>query len=245
MLKSSFLSLAAAATTAVALAASAAAQPSDDGGPILTAYSGGAAPSKHQPPTHAYTPQPVNTVERPGFYLSGGASWTHFNGRQGVNLDTWSFTGRIGWQMNPWLAFEFDGTPPTNQKRYTFDGPEREIGIDVNGNGTLDDIITEQARFDVNYLLGPYAKLSYPIMNKFALFARLGWAFVDVDNKVELPNGTVAHNLIANGSDDGFSAGAGGEWGFDEHSSVRIDYTWADIALAGPNQVAISYQYKF
>jgi hypothetical protein len=268
MLKSSFLSLAAATTTAAALAATgAAAQTSDDGGSILTAYSGGAAPSRHQPPspppppppptysqpqpayqpppTHAYAPQPVNTVERPGWYVSGGPSWTHYNGHDGVNVDAWSFTGRLGWQINPWFAFEFEGTPGTSHEHYSFDGPERDIGIDVNNNGNLDDIISGRGRFGVNYLIGPYAKASFPFMNQFAVFGRLGWAFLDIDNHVTLPNGMVARNLRSDGSDDGVSFGAGAEWGLDVHSSFRLDYTYADISLAKPNQVALVYQYKF
>jgi opacity protein-like surface antigen len=181
-------------------------------------------------------------AERPGFYLGGGYTYFQFEGDNGVDTEVNGATGRAGWQFNQWFAVEGDVSFGFEDGDFTFDADEEDFNLDDNSDGDVADIINAPGEFGMNYMIGAFAKGSYPFSDMFAVYGRLGYAFFDVDSTVTTPGG---NEISLGDSESGVSYGAGVEVSFTERQSVRGEYTFTDFDLAESDALGIAYQFKF
>jgi hypothetical protein len=181
-------------------------------------------------------------LEAAGFYVSGGYSYMQFEGDNGIDTEVNGLTGRAGWQFNEWFAVEGDVSFGFEDGDFTFNADEEDFNIDDNGDGDLIDVINAPGDFGLNYMMGGYAKASWPLGPSFDIFGRLGYAIFDVDTTVVTPGGA---DISLGDSESGASYGGGVEWDFNEHHSVRFDYTFTDFDLAEADVLGFMYQFKF
>jgi hypothetical protein len=79
---------------------------------------------------------------------------------------------------------------------------------------------------------------SYPINEKFDVFARLGWEWYQFDLKAQGFGS-------ASGDDDDFVWGLGGTWQFDKSWGVRGEYAAVNISGGDLDMWTLSVVYKF
>jgi hypothetical protein len=181
-------------------------------------------------------------AQAPGFYLGGGYTFMTFEGDNGIDAEVGGITGRAGWQFNNWLSIEGDGTFGFEDGDFTFDGTEDEFNLDDNSDGDVADIITAPGDFGVDYMFGGFVKASFPLGAAFDISGRLGYSFAEVDSTVTTPGGGT---IDIGDSETGVSYGAGVAWHFNEHHSVRGDYTYTDFDLAEVDAFGLVYEFKF
>lgn len=179
-----------------------------------------------------------------GFYLEGGYSYLDIEpdgAKSGV--DTNAFTARAGYQFNRNFSLEGDITTGVDDDDFGYDVREGLVGIDDNADGDLNDVINANGNLELNYLVGLYGKAALPVTDRFDVFARAGYAFIDMDASVRSPSGA-AINTIED-SDDGVALGAGAEYQLSERWNVRADYTWYDFEDTETQAAMIGVGYKF
>lgn len=179
---------------------------------------------------------------RLGPYLEAGPTFHQFEGDNGVNADTWAITARAGWQFMPMFSVEADASFGVDDKDFDYQTSEGDISTDDNSDGDVADIISAPGEFGLNYMLGIYGKVSYPVTPQFDVFARAGYAHADIDTTVTTPGGT---SITLDDAEGGGSYGAGASWHLSENSAIRVDYTYTDFDLAEDNAYGVSYQFKF
>ena len=102
---------------------------------------------------------------------------------------------------------------------------EVSVGIDEDDLGAK--------KIELSSAWAVYGTATVPFGDKAELFARVGYGAIDVK---------------ALGSDEGFHAGVGGQWFWDDANGVRGDYTYADTTTASEDHVdifSISYVHRF
>lgn len=178
----------------------------------------------------------------PGFYISGGGNYLQFEGDNGVDTEVGAVSGRAGFNLSPWLAFEGDAIFGVDDGSFDFSGDEDDFDLDDNSDGDVTDIINAPGDFGLDYMLGAYAKLTLPVGETFGLYGRAGYAFAEVSSTVTTPGG----NTIELGdSESGASFGAGAQLNMGERSALRLDYTFTDFDLAEVNSIGLMYQFRF
>ncbi|MET0545172.1 MAG: porin family protein [Caulobacterales bacterium] len=177
-----------------------------------------------------------------GPYVEAGATYHGFEGSNGVNNHAWAPTARAGIRLLPMLSVEAEAGFGVDGGNFDFQGSEDDFNLDDNNDGDVADIINAPGDFGLNYMLGAYGKLSFPVTPQFEVFGRAGYAFADVDSKVVTPGGG---EIKLGSSEDGPSFGAGLAYHLSDNSAIRADYTYTDFDFAEDNAVGLVYQIKF
>ncbi len=180
-------------------------------------------------------------AEDTGLYLQGGYTYLQMkpNGADD-GVDTNAITARLGYQFTPMFSIEAEASSGVDDGE--FDYNDDEDSIDLDGDGDLDGA-TAFGDIGLNYLFGAYARASIPVTDRLDVFAKAGYAYIDVDVNAEFPNGNQV--LIDQDSDDGLSAGAGVTFDLTESWEVRADYTWYGFDDVDTNAGTVTVGYKF
>lgn len=179
--------------------------------------------------------------EDTGLYLQGGYTYLQMK-PEGADdgVDTNAITARLGYQFTPMFSLEAEATTGIDDGEFDYNVDEDDIDFDEDG-----DLGGATAFGDIglNYLFGAYARASVPVTDRLDVFAKAGYAYIDVDVNAEFPNGDQA--LISQDSDDGFSAGAGVTFDLTESWELRADYTWYGFDDVDTNAGTVTAGYKF
>ena len=209
-------------------------------------------------------PQPY-TDEASGFYLGGGYTWVDFETDSDIDAfddvgdSTNALTARAGYQFTPVFSAEIDGTFGFDDGSFDLDGDEIDLSDfdefdDINDDSDLDDaLISGDGDIGLDYLVGVYGRVGFPVNERFTVSGRAGYAFaeIDVTNTVtvvdedddDTTTTTVSRSI--GGSDDGFAFGASARYNFTGASAIRADYTRYNFGDANADAITISYQHTF
>jgi opacity protein-like surface antigen len=180
--------------------------------------------------------------DEPGLYLEGGASYLEFDGENGVDAEVSALTGRAGMRFNSWLALEGDASFGIEDGDFAFSGGEDDFDLDDNSDGDVADVINAPGDFGMDYMLGGFLRATAPISDRFSIYGRAGYSFVEVESTVTTPGGAT---LELGDSESGASIGGGAELHFTERQSARLDYTFTDFDLAEAEALGLTYQFRF
>jgi len=160
------------------------------------------------------------TAVMTGFASTASAqdSGTYVNlGVKTYEFDTYNILGRVGYNFTENFGVEAEGS----------------FGI----VGESETVFGEEVDFDTRWDLGAYLVGRLPVSENFDLFARVGYSNVNVE--VSSGNQSESANL------DGFAAGGGIQYNWDELNGVRLGYTYNDGDGASADVIDLSYVRKF
>lgn len=135
-------------------------------------------------------------AQETGFY--GTAGYSHV---MADDVDLGAITLRGGWNFNEYFGAEAEGS----------------IGVvsdDVTIGATDIDV-------DLNHSLGAFATAGVPFGERGRVFARAGYASVDIEGS--------AGGVSVSEDDSDFAYGIAGEFQFDDFNGVRLGYTAYDF----------------
>ncbi|MBB4658644.1 outer membrane beta-barrel protein [Parvularcula dongshanensis] len=211
---------------------------------------------------NAQTQGPREYTEEPsGFYLSGGYTYIDIETDsdvealddigEGIN----ALNARAGYQITPLFGVEIDGTFGLDNGGFDLDSNEIDLGeldmADENADAdNLDQVLTGNGDVGLDYLVGAYATVGFPVSERFHVIGRVGYALAEVDNTyavtIDTPGGnTRTITDTFGGSDDGFAFGAGAEYTLNDTSGIRGDYTRYNFGEANADAFTISYVHHF
>lgn len=182
--------------------------------------------------------------EDTGFYLQGGYSYLDIK-PDGADsgVDTNAITARAGYQFNRYFSLEGDVTSGIDDGEFDYNVDEDEFNFDDNNDGDFEDTIAASGDIGLNYLVGVYGKASMPVTDQLDVFARAGYAYIDLDANIQTPGGTTIATV--EDSADGAALGAGAEFDLTESWVLRGDYTWYGFDETDTHAAMISAGYKF
>lgn len=184
-------------------------------------------------------------AEDTGFYLQGGYTYLDIKpDNANDSVDTHGITARAGYQFTPMFSVEADVTTGIEDGEFDYNVDEDEFDIDDNGDSDFLDQISGAGDVQLNYLVAAYARASIPVTNRLDVFARAGYAYIDLDATAFAPVTGTPINL-GSGSEDGFTAGAGLSFDLTESWELRADYTYYGFDQADTNAGTVSVGYKF
>ena len=211
--------------------------------------------------------QRAYTDEAAGFYLGGGYTWVDFETDNDIDAfddvgdSTNALTARAGYQFTPVFSAEIDGTFGFDNGDFDLDGDEIDVSDfdefgDVVDQGNIDDaILAGNGDIGLDYLVGVYGRVGFPVNERFTVSGRVGYALaeIDVNNVVtrtvtDDTDGTTTVTTVersVGGSDDGFAFGASARYNFTGASAIRADYTRYNFGDANADAITISYQHTF
>lgn len=181
-------------------------------------------------------------ARRGGVTLSLGYADHSFENNNGGDTSTDAVVARLGVQANSWLSFEIEGHFGLDDGSFEFQADEEDFNLDDNSDGDLSDLINAPGEFGLDYLVGAYARVSWPIGERFDIGVRGGYAYADASSTVTTPGGS---NIEFGESESGPSYGASAAWYFNDNNSLRLDYTITDFDDSEAESWALSYQFKF
>ena len=160
-----------------------------------------------------------------GLYIQGGYTYLNFEaGDTGYEVDSNAVTARLGWQLSPGFGLEAELTGGLDDDNFDFDSNEDDINFDGNNDGNFDDIVNLSGDIGVDFIAAAYGRLTFPLSSNLELGLRGGYAYTQVDaNSTALPGGNFT---IAEGEEDGFTAGASLGLILARNLELRADYTW-------------------
>ena len=82
-----------------------------------------------------------------------------------------------------------------------------------------------------------------PVTDKVDVFARAGYAYIDLDAEIQTPGGTPIATI--EDSADGASLGAGLQYDITENVELRGDYTWYGFGDTDTHGAMVGVGYKF
>ncbi|WP_300375707.1 porin family protein [Henriciella sp.] len=183
-------------------------------------------------------------TEDTGFYLQGGYSYLDIQ-PDGADsgVDTNAITARTGYQFNRNFSVEADLTSGIDDGDFDFNVDEDEFNFDDNNDGDFNDTINASGDIGLNYLVGVYGRYSVPVSDRFDVFARAGYAFIDLDATATTPGGTEIGRI--EDSEDGAALGAGLNYDLTENWELRGDYTWYGFGSTDTHAAMFGAGYKF
>lgn len=185
-----------------------------------------------------------NGTEDTGFYLQGGYSYLDIEpdgAESGVDAN--AITARAGYQFNKYFSVESDISSGIDDGEFDYNVDEDEFNLDDNNDGDFNDLIAGSGDIGLNYLIGVYGRASMPVTDRFDVFARAGYAYVDLDADVQTPGGTTLATI--EDSEDGAALGAGLNYDLTESWELRGDYTWYGFGNTDTHAAMLSAGYKF
>lgn len=156
-----------------------------------------------------------------GFYADAGYSFigidTDVDGFS-TDVDLGAIIGHVGYNFGPYFGAEAEGA---------FGVDDEDVSV-----GGFD------ASLSLNYLIGAYGRVQYPLNDRVNLFARVG--VVNAELEAE------ATGLGSDSdSETGAGFGAGADLFFDAQNGVRLDYTRYDIEDLEADAFTIAYKRRF
>ncbi|NBC20355.1 MAG: outer membrane beta-barrel protein [Alphaproteobacteria bacterium] len=135
-------------------------------------------------------------AQESGFY--GSAGYSNF---AADDVDLGALALRGGWNFNEYVGGEVEGS----------------IGV------VDDDVTFAESNVDVelNHSLGAFATAGLPLSERGRVFARAGYASVDIEGSSD--------GVSVSQDDSDFAYGIGGEYRFDAFNGVRLGYTAYDF----------------
>jgi opacity protein-like surface antigen len=191
--------------------------------------------------TGALAQQQGPGLEETGLYGGIAYSFLDLETDSDIGDNTNALTGRLGWQITPNFALEGEASFGIDDGSFDFDAEEEDINFDDNQDGDLDDALAVTGDIGLDYLIGAFGKYTYPISDEFDLFARAGYAFVEIDATAEI----AGEEFGFGASESGFAFGVGGAYDVAETQSIRLDYTRYEFEDANIDGVTIAYELKF
>ncbi|MFC6197297.1 porin family protein [Ponticaulis profundi] len=187
---------------------------------------------------------PAFAQEDTGFYAEGGYQYLNIE-PDGANsgVDTNGIGGRLGYQFNPTFSLEGEIATGIDDGEFDYNVDEDEFNLDDNNDGDFEDTIAAAGDIEMNYLVGIYGKAQVPITERLDAYARAGYAYIDVDAKVQTPGGTDLATI--SDSEDGPAFGAGLEYDFTDKLYGKADYTYYSFEETDTDGVMVGLGYKF
>lgn len=209
-------------------------------------------------------PQPY-TDEASGFYLGGGYTFIDIETDSDVDAfddvgdNTNALTARAGYQFTPVFSAEIDGTFGFDDGSFDLDGDEIDLDQldDFDDVADADDLpraLSGGGDVGLDYLVGVYGRVGFPVNERVHLSGRVGYALAEVDvtntvtTETDNDDGTTTTTTVSRsvgGSDDGFAFGASARYNFTGASAIRADYTRYNFGEANADAITISYQHTF
>ena len=119
---------------------------------------------------------------------------------------------------------------------YTF---YNNVVIGVEGDAVFSDLIGDATMFfpfpdetwtsDIEWMASIRARLGYAVTNNALLFVTGGWAWAEFDGKIYDQQGFVSLRERYSETFNGYSLGAGGEFGFAHNWVARLEYRFTDF----------------
>lgn len=203
----------------------------------------------------------VYGAEEGGFYVEGGYSYlditakSEFDSVDDIGENVSALTARFGYQMTPVFSVEADASFGVDEGDFDFQGDREDIFEDDSGE--LGDVVRAAGTGDlgVDYLVGVYAKAEFPIAERFDVFGRVGYAFLEADINARVedldddgifdePDDTDPVS-IASGDDDGIAFGGGFSFDLTDTVAVRADYTRYEFDEAETNAGSVTIGFQF
>ena len=119
---------------------------------------------------------------------------------------------------------------------------EDEFNLDDNNDGDFNDLIAASGDIGLNYLVGLYGRADLPVTERMDLFARAGYAYIDLDASLATPGGAP---ITVEDSEEGPAVGAGVTYDLTENWQLRGDYTYYSFEDTDTNGVMLGVGYKF
>ncbi len=178
-----------------------------------------------------------------GFYLDGGYQYLDIK-PDGADsgVDTNGIAARLGYRFNNVFSLESELASGIDDGEFDYNVDEDEFNLDDNEDGDFEDTIGASGDIGLNYLVGLYGRADLPVTERMNLFARAGYAYIDVDASVSTPGGTA---INIEDSADGPAVGAGLTYDLSENWELRGDYTYYPFDSTDTNGVMLGLGYKF
>lgn len=178
-----------------------------------------------------------------GLYLDGGYQYLDIK-PDGADsgVDTNGIAARLGYNFNNVFSLEGELASGIDDGEFDYNVDEDEFNLDDNDDGDFEDVIGVSGDIGLNYLVGLYGRADLPVTERMNLFARAGYAYIDVDASVNTPGGTA---INIEDSADGPAIGAGLTYDLSENWELRGDYTYYSFDSTDTNGVMLGLGYKF
>lgn len=181
-------------------------------------------------------------AEETGIYVGGGYQFLDVETDDDIGDSTNALQARVGWQIIPNFALEAEASFGIDDGDFDFDGNEDDFDFDDNNDGDVADALTGNGDLGLDYLAGVYGKYTLPVTDSIDLYARAGYAFIEIDSTLT----TFAGNSFdLSASESGFAFGAGAGYDLTESTGLRLDYTRYEFDDANADGVTASVEYKF
>lgn len=182
--------------------------------------------------------------EDTGFYAQGGYQYLEIEPEGAESgVDSSGIFARAGYQFTPNFSLEADLATGIDDGEFDFNVDEDDFNLDDNNDGDFNDLIAGTGDVQLNYLTGIYGRVNLPLNERLDVFARAGWAYVDIDADVVTPGGTTLGTV--QDSEDGAAFGAGMSYNMTENWELRGDYTYYAFDNTDTNGLTIGAGYKF
>jgi outer membrane immunogenic protein len=204
-------------------------------------------PMKAPPPrAPAYVPVLYNWT---GFYVGaeGGGGWFSNEVTNGLNAADGTTNFPPGFVHNKlngsgWLAGGYAG--------YNYQINQLVLGIDgdytwARLTGSTSDVgptgFTDNSSETVKWIATVTGRLGYAV-NNWMFFGKAGWAWAGFSGISSTFNtaGTNTNNDTNAQTRNGWTIGAGTEWGFDQHWSAKLEYDYVSFMTANYVNTAVT-----
>jgi outer membrane immunogenic protein len=178
-----------------------------------------------------------------GLYLEGGYQYLDIqpDGAES-GVDTNGIAARAGVKFNPYFSIESELATGIQDGDFDFNTDEDEFNFDDNNDGDLADVISASGDLGLNYLVGIYGKAELPLTERFAAYARAGYAYVDLDASLTTPGGI---DINVEDSADGPAFGGGLQYNLTDSLYLKGDYTYYSFDNTDTSGAMLGIGFKF
>ncbi len=138
-------------------------------------------------------------------------------GVDSLEFDAYGIGGKVGYQFADYFGVEAQGSVGIIDDEQTIGAVTADVGYD--------------------YLLGGFAVATLPLEDGFELLGRVGYYYTELS--AEGAGVTVTDDA------DGFAAGVGAQFMWDDANGIRADYTYLDGNGGHADSVSLAYVRKF
>lgn len=178
-----------------------------------------------------------------GLYLEGGYQYLDIQpGGADSGVDTNGIAARAGVKLNRYFSVEGELATGIQDGDFDYNTDEDAFNFDDNNDGDLADVISASGDLGLNYLVGIYGKAELPLTERLGVYARAGYAYVDLDASLETPGGQV---IIVEDSADGPAFGAGLQYGLTDNLYLKGDYTYYSFDNTDTSGAMLGIGWKF
>ncbi|QYI99372.1 porin family protein [Thalassovita mediterranea] len=159
-----------------------------------------------------------------GFYADAGYTFVNIDydvAGQSGEIDLGAVGGHVGYDFNEWFALEGEAAVGVSDEEASIAG--------VN------------AKLELNYIVGAFARANLPINEQFRLYGRVGAVNAEVEGSAT----GGGFNFAESSSDSGVGYGAGAELMVSSQFGVRGDYTRYDIEDIEADAFTVAAVFKF